>query len=308
VTGFHDFMSGIGWAVFAVLSAFFGAGFFLVNQYMRQPGHVLVFWMRVLVVLFLSPFMPQILLPADPVFYVTVFLTVLAGTFADIRSFNVSAQYGGGVVSRVQPVTVIGSFFIWFFFNPALLSEYAAHPRNTAGILLALAGCVFFAMRLNRCEVTRGALRAMLPALLGYTCSTVLNKFAMGRGQLEGVVFGYMYVQSLLSVFIIGGYTLWRDRKPQAAETAAAPRVSWANRRMSVAALLACAAWICLMIYKNYAMAFTPNPSFVAALTLTSPVFIAVFYKLAKFREEADVVSGMGIVGCALVLALMTVH
>jgi hypothetical protein len=299
---FHDFMAGGGWAVFSLVAAVFSGGFYLVNQYLRQPGHLLVFWMRVLVVLCLSPLMARLDLPDDPRFYLAVLVTVFVGTFSDIRTFNACNIYGGGVVSRVQPLTVWGSFLLWFLFDPAALGDYAAHPWNTFGILLALAGCVYFAMRLNKCKITRAGFVYMLPALLGYTLTTVLNKYAMDHGPLEGAVYGYMYVQSVLAVLLIGGYSLWQEK--------AVPRPAgdgWASRAMLAAALIAGFSWLCHMIYKNYAMAFTPNPAYQAAINLTTPVFIALFYRLAKHWEEADVASGMGIVACAVALALLTV-
>ena len=77
---------------------------------------------------------------------------------------------------------------------------------------------------------------------------------------------------------------------------------------MLAAVLLGGFSWICHMIYKNYSMAFVPNPSYQAAILLTAPVFIAAFYHLTKHKEEADVKSGMGIVACALLLALLTVN
>jgi hypothetical protein len=55
-------------------------------------------------------------------------------------------------------------------------------------------------------------------------------------------------------------------------------------------------------------MAFTPNPGYQGAILLISPLFIAIFYHFAKHKEEADVKSGMGIVACAILLALATVH
>jgi len=301
-------MTGAGWAIFALLSAAFTASLLVTNQYMRQPGHVLVFWLRVFVVMLLTPFMPHLPLPHDPVFYVTVVCTMLAGTFADIRALNVSAAFGAGVVSRVQPVTVIGAFFLWFLFDPSLLRAYAARPWNTAAVLAALLGCVYFAMRLNRCDVTRRALIAMAPALAGYTLTTVLNKFAMGRGQVEGTVFGYMYVQSVAAVFAVGGYIVWREREKGREKRAETDRPSWVTKRLAGASLLAALLWITSMTWKNYAMAFTPNPSYVGALMLTAPVFIVLFYRVVKFKEEADVASGMGIVFCAVVLALAAAH
>ncbi len=300
---FHDFMSGWGWVLFSIISAVFGAGFYLVNQYLKQPGHLIVFWMRVVAVIFLTPFVITLEMPTDWRFYAAVFVTVFIGTFSDIRSFNASAIYGGGVVSRVQPLTVWGAFLIWFIFDPGLLLEYAERPLNTAGILAALGGCVFFAMRLNKCEITRSAFNYMFPALLGYTLTNVLNKYAMDHGPLEGAVLGYMYVQSIIAIFAIGAFCIRQEMKTEKGKSS-----GWANRTLLAAVLLAAFSWICHMIYKNYAMAFTANPSYQVALNLTTPVFIAGFYMLAGHKEKADVKSGMGVVACAVLLALLTVR
>jgi hypothetical protein len=297
------FMQEGGWALFSLIAAVFSAGFFLVNQYLRQPGHLLVFWMRLLVVLCLSPLAAGLELPANPRFYLAVLVTVFVGTFSDIRTFNACTVYGGGVVSRVQPLTVWGTFLLWLAVDPGMISAYAARPFNTAGILAALAGCVYFAMRLEKCKITRAAFLYVLPALCGYTLTNVLNKYAMGLGSLDGAVYGYMYVQSALAVLLIGAYSLWAEAKG-----ARIPPVKpWATKEMLAATLIAGFSWICHMIYKNYAMAFTPNPSYQVAINLTTPVFIEGFYYLAKHREEADVKSGMGIVACAALLAVMTV-
>jgi hypothetical protein len=295
--GFHEFMTGWGWVLASVVAAVFSAGFFLVNQYMKQPGHLLVFWMRVIVVVAMSPLMLYVELPTDPRFYAAVILTVFAGTFADVRTFNAAAKFGGGVVSRVQPVTVWCAFLLWFFFDPGLLARYAAHPANTAIILAALLGCVYFASHMNKCEVTRAALIYTAPALAGYTVTTVLNKYAMDHGPLEGAVYGYMYIQSFTAVLVTGVYSLVKGIGPSTT-------VSWVNKKMLTAVLLAAAAWTCHMIFKNYAMAFTPNPSYQAAINLSTPLFILFFYALARHKEEARVLPGLGIVACAIVLAL----
>lgn len=294
------FMQGWGWVLFALLSAFFSSGMYLVNQYLKQQGYLLVFWMRVVVIVAMWPFMKTLPLSEDPVFYLTVIVTSFAASFADLRTFNASARFGGGVASRVYPATVWCAFFMWFMFDPQLLSRYAQNPVNTAGVLAALGGCVYFAMRINRCTVTRQALLYMSPALFCYALTVVLNKFAMSRGALDSVVYSYMYFQSFFSIVIVGCYAIWRQKTD--------PQVGgWGKREMLAAALIAGFTWICGMIYKNYAMSFTPNPSYVAALGLTVPVFIAAFYRITGHREEADVKSGMGIVASAALLALMAV-
>jgi hypothetical protein len=310
IATFNTFMHGPGWAVFSLIAAVFSGGFYLVNQYLRQPGHALVFWMRVIVVVFMTPLVAYQPIPQNPMFYVMVLLTALLGIGADVRTFNVSAKYGGGVVSRVVPMVVWGSFFLWFAFHPHLIFEYMAHPLNTAAVLAALGGCVYFSIRLNRCEVSRAAMIDMLPALLAYTVTTVLNKEAMTLGKTAGTyagaVYFYMYVQSLAAVLMLGPYTIWHDMRNRRRDPALR-RAVWRSQLMIPAALLAALVWICHMIYKNYAMAYTPNPAYQMAVNLTTPVFISIFYYFMKHREESDVLSGMGIVVCAIILALVAI-
>lgn len=297
---FSAFMSAGGWAVFSLVAAVFSAAFYLVNQYSRQPGGAVVLWMRACVVVLMTPWMFHVDWPRNPAFYAIVAVTAFLGVLGDVRTMNVSAQYGGGVVSRVMPMTVWGSFFLWLLIKPSLIGAYLSHPLNSLGIFAALAGCVYFAARLRRCDLTQAALRAMLPALVAYTFSVTLNKVAMdygaGEASFSGVVYTYMYVQSLIGVFIMLPLEYRR------AGAALRP-----DRVLLIAALAAAAVWIGHMVHKNYAMAYTANPSYQAAINLTAPVFISVFYWLRRHREEADVLSGMGVVICAIALALLTV-
>lgn len=306
---FANIMQNGGWAVFALVSAAFSAVFYLINQYLRQPGYLLVFWMRVIAVVALTPVMGMFAWPTDPYFYITVAFTVLFSTYGDIRTFDVSARYGGGVVSRLQPMIVWGAFAVWFAFDPALIMFYLHQPLRSLGICVALAGCVYFAMRMNRSPLNREAFTEMLPALGAYVMTTVLNKYALMHAPLNSAVYGYMFVQSLLAVFCAGGYAIWRLRNPLPIRAIIAPVVDvpvWAA--LPLASLMIAAAWICHMIYKNYAMIFTLNPAYVAALGLTAPVFIAIYYRIVKHKEQEETLSGYGIVTCALLLVLLTIR
>jgi hypothetical protein len=138
-----------------------------------------------------------------------------------------------------------------------------------------------------------------LPALAAYAVTAVLNKYAMGLGSLAGAVYGYMYVQSVTAVLLMGGYSFYREHR--------APSPFWRKRQIIYAAAVLSFGWVCHMIAKNYAMAFVPNPSYQGAIALTAPLFIAFFYKWKKHKEEADVTSGMGIVFCVIALVLLTV-
>jgi hypothetical protein len=309
---FDVFMQGGGWAVFAFCAAALTACFYLVNQYRKQPGDMLVFVMRAAVVAVMMPMARHIDWPSQPGFYATVFLTVLFGCSADIRTFNVSASHGGGVVSRVMPVTVVSAFFLWMIVRPAQVTAYMAEPFRAAMIFLSIGLCVYFATRMNRCGVTRSATVRMLPALAAYTLTTVLNKYAMdyglGAASFGGVVFGYIFLQSVISVFIFGPYVLWRRRasaKPD--KTGAVPMTDLRGLLLAVLpALAAACVWLGAMTFKNYAVAYTANPAYQAAIGLSAPVIILLFYKAVGHKETADVRAGLGIVLACLLLTIAT--
>ncbi len=305
MNNFNLFMHGGGWAAFTFVSAIFSAAVYLINQYMKQPGLTLVFWSRISTLLALTPFFTHVTMPENPLFYGAVIVTAFSASFGDIRTFNVAARYGGGVVARTTPLIIFLTFLLWFAFEPSLFGQYARHPVNTALVLLALSGCGYFSSRLKKCDISRSAFLEMLPALLAYTVGTVFNKYAMTHGPLVGAVFGYMYVQTALVIVLTGGTILLRDRQEKMSADAApdAARV----RKMAQAAMLLAFGWIGSMIFKNSAMAFVPNPAYLSALLYTAPAFIALFYKLTGHKEEADVLSGMGVVACAALLALVTV-
>ncbi len=311
--GFDAFMNGQGWAWFSLISAVFSAGFYLVNQYWRMPGDLLVFTMRIMIVALMAPFVAHLNWPQDPRFYVAVLATVIVGTSSDVRTFNASAKFGAGMVSRLMPVTVLIAFFLWFTIRPGLLFEYLDRPWLTLGIFISIGACVYFSMRLNKCEVSRSAMAFMAPALAGYTITTVLNKYAMdfgaGSGEFSGVVYGYMYIQSLLALVLVGPYVLWKRRARPQALVQTVPALAPAPlqlRPLLAAAFAAALVWIAHMIFKNYAMAYSESPSYQAAINLTAPVMIAAVYRMVGHREETDVKAGMGIVAAALLLVIVT--
>jgi len=311
---FDSFMLGSGWAWFSLVSAVFSAGFYLVNQYWRMPGDFLVFTMRIMIVALMTPFVHTLAWPQNPMFYAAVAVTVMVGTSSDVRTFNASAKFGAGMVSRLMPVTVLIAFFLWFAVRPALLFEYLARPWLTLGVLVSLGACVYFAMRLNRCEVSRSAMVYMAPALTGYTITTVLNKYAMdfgvGADDFSGVVLGYMYVQSLIALALVGPYILWKRRGKPAPLVQTVPTVPAAPalqmKPLLAASFAAAVVWISHMVFKNYAMAYSESPSYQAAINLTAPVMIAIVYRIVGHREETDVRAGMGIVAAALLLVFVT--
>lgn len=294
-------MESLGWVFFSLLAALGSAGMYLINQYARIPGVYLVISSRLLVILAVAGPALYLGLPTDPLFYLGVGITSVVGVAGDVMVFNAGAKYGGGVTSRVMPLQVFGGFLLWLLIHPEQLGDYAAAPWRSAGILAALAACTWFSMRLHRCAISRAAYIELIPAIAAYAITIVFNKFAMDHAPTDSGVYNYMFVQCLMAVPMFAVYGFY-GRKTRS------DGVRFLSRRVLVAAVVLCAAWMVHMIFKLYAMAWTSNPAYVAAIILTAPLFIQVYYRLTGHREEADVGAGFGVVASAMALALFTIH
>ena len=289
-------LSGLGWILFSVLAAVGSAGMYLVNQYARIPGVYLVITSRVLVIL--ATLAPALYfgMPADPLFYLGVCITAVVGVAGDVRVFNVSARYGGGVTSRVMPLQVFGGFILWLAIHPEQITDYLASPARSLGVLTSLGVCVWFSTRLHKCTISKAAFAELLPAIFFYAITITFNKFAIDHASVNSGVFNYMFVQCLIAVPMFGLYSHCNRREHIKTSRLLTARVFKAG-----AVLFLC--WTGHMIFKLYAMAWTDNPAYVAAIILTAPLFIQGYYRLTGHAEKADIGAGLGIVASAMLLA-----
>ncbi len=298
---FNFFTTGAGWMFAVFIFTVISSLAYLVNQYFKMPGRLLVFWSRCFTVLIMTPFMFFVEWPSSKVFYLAVSITAFLAGFADMRLQNVIAKHGGGVVSRSMPLIIFITFPVWFLFDVSLFYEYLDNPLRALGILGVLMGFVYFARNLKKCEISSSATKAMMPSVIAYSASTILNKFSMQQGNYEGVVFCYMYVQSLLVIPIIGIYSsAIKELKVDFVE-------GLSKRRIAGVSLIVSLFWLCGMVFRNTSMISIPNPAYFAAISQLSPVLISIFYLVVKHKEEGDVASGFGIVVCAIVLSLLVI-
>ncbi len=299
----YEFLTGSGgWVFSALISTLFVACFLLANQYFKKPGNFLVFWFRVVAVVVLSPVMFFIEWPQNQNFYIFAVLSAFAAGYENLRTFDVAAKYGGGVVSRLMPLVIFFAFPIWFFIDINLFYEYLAHPLNSMGIIATLVGVVYFSSSMNKTEINKEAFKMFLPALLAYAAAAVLNKSAMINGKTIDAVLCYMFIQSLLIIPLFGIYNVFVGRQPKLSTL-----LRSGSNGMLKASLVCAGIWIAFVTFKCIAMVNIPNPAYIVAINQLVPVIISLFYVAIKHKEEGDVKNGFGLVACAVAMAFLTV-
>ena len=289
------------WVTYAVFTSVLLSVFLTVNQYYKLSGKSLMFWARLIGLIGFIPIIifGDVTLPTNPTFYIVVFITSLLSIYGDIKCLNASAEHGGGVVARLAPTVTLITFLMWIVYDPSSILVYLDNPLILIAIILSLTGCVYFSSKLNKCEITKSVFIALFPALIALALTSVLNKYAMDITDLHSGVFVYILLQNFYIVLTILVMDLFSKKKEIINKNIF-------NKKLLIAGTIVSVTLMTASTMKNYSMAFIDNPAYFAAVLLLSPVYISIFYKFTKFKEETDVKSGMGIVFCILILILAT--
>jgi hypothetical protein len=299
-------MSGIftilSWVWLSTGSAAIAAIMPIMHDKIRAERLSMLFWLRVVMVITALPALCFFGWPGDPVFYVATIITALIWSYADLASFRASQEFGSGPVTRVIPLNVLVTFFIWVVVQPDVLYGYFNAPMQSLGILAAMSGAVFFAMRLQPHPLSRHAIHALIPVMLMSGIGVVFAKIALdhaGVASIHSSVFGYIVVQGFFMTLIFGGLeALWQP----------VPREVFTGRVAIQTGMMMGLNSLVHMVFKSYAYQIVPNPAYVSAVILTTPVWVLLYYKLVKKQTVGDLKSGFGIIVCVAILALLTMR
>lgn len=292
-------MDAYFWIILAFSMAAATAVQVMVAEFSGQkPIHVL-FWVRLFSVIGISPFVLYFGLPSDPWFYAAVAVNIAIFAYADIVWFGTAASYGAGIVTRVKPLAVWGTFVIWTMANPALLMAYIDAPLRSLIIIGALMICVYFALRLKQCPLSWDVIRKVFHLIVLSAIGMCFNKFAMDHSPAHSGVYAYIWLQGLGIIILYGLFSILKIGKTP-------PLI--ATRPVMLAGLAAALASTTHLACKNYAFKMVENPAYVTAIGLTAPLWVLLVYKLIGRKEKADIIAGLGIVVSAAILTLAVVR
>ncbi|MCK5658866.1 MAG: hypothetical protein KAH96_03195 [Alphaproteobacteria bacterium] len=284
------------WEVYGLLAASLSALMMLMQERMKVDGFSLALWCKVACVITAFPFVLAHGLPSNPMFYFLLGIQALVFTISDVIFYRNIPLVGAGVMSRLMPMTVIFSFFLWFVIKPSEIAAYTATPVISIGILLSLVMTIWFSMRLKKCTVSRQAVRAIWFVLLAGTLGPLNLKVITFYADIEQGPWGYIFIEGWI---MIAMWTVWLFVKRPV------PPASLLQRRVFIPAIaigIVQATFLFVMLTGIYNV---DNPGYILTLKLLNAVIIIAAHKAMKKKDESDVISGLGIVACAAALIFM---
>ncbi len=284
------------WAVFGLTAASLSAIFMLIQERLKIDGFAMAFWNKVGCAVLMLPAVFYVGFPDNWLFYAILFGTALLWVVSDVHFFGAISKVGAGTVSRILPVSIIITFFLWFIFDPALLQKYLSEPIKSVLLLVTLCGSVFFATRLRHCKISWQAVRILWFVIVASVIGPIMMKLIARQTEIEKVPFASVFCEAL---FMIACWLIWYFiKKPIPKEVLFSKDAAKAGILIGFISGLVVAA--------NYAaMAFVDNPALVPAVKFTDTMIILIAYKVIGRKEDADVISGLGIVACAAVIILL---
>ena len=269
----------------------------LLNQYYKRPGAHIVLWRGMgHTVLFALPFY-FIGAPQDPRFYVGLVGATIPAIYCDIRRYNASAKFGGGMVSRIMPLTLIVSFFLWFFLDVALLKAYMANPLVSAGIVACILAIMFLLFRLrSNCAINKEAIAYLVPVVFAAAVMNIAHKYAMDHTNLLEGIIAYLWLQAF--IMLLASFYIIRHQ-----EFSVKGAFSGQSRAAGLTLIVLS---IAVIAFKATAMKYTPHPTYVLAIVTTTSVWVSILYRLIKHKEEARVREGLIVVFLVALMIYLT--
>ena len=283
------------WFFLAGMMAICAAGMRLINQHYRVSAFHLTVMNKLVQGIVLMPVAMIVPWPDDPIFYGAVLVTVPLVVYGDTALFRLCGIYGGGPVSRLEPLANILLFIAWTIISPVLLVHYLDDPIRLFFISLAIFGSVFCAIQMRKGEVSFEVFCAMMPLIIVTAIIDFLSKTAMDASSGGNGTVVYMFMQS----FLIGTIGLIHMRKTIAESKQVICTLNF-GKTLGFLVLANLAYGFC----KTQAYILVENPAYVNVIALTASLWILLYNRVVGHPDNIRVLPGMCIVGCAFILIL----
>lgn len=288
------------WFVYAILFAFFDAGTLTVNQRYRVDGYMLAAWRGFGVSLCALPFLFFVNLPIEWSFWLRAAMQGIFTGFLTSRLYNSVALFGAGATSRILVLSIVISALMWWGLHPEDFTALARNPALLIGIIASLAAAIYGYLRMSDHARSQGIVGYMALAVIVAAIISVNRKSLMA---LDGFLAGNT-IYFLVSMFVSGVYNslaYFIKTKCSIREFFAVATEIRSVKSGGIIALLSALS----LFFCDYALSEAPNPAYVNAITLSSPLWVLVYNRFTGYKNNFRK-SGLAImlISTAILIAL----
>ena len=253
------------WWIYALTGSFAGALYVYINQILRLNPHVAMIYRGVVFFVLLLSIFPLFTPIQNPLFYLFCIIQGFIISIADTRMFRLSKVFGGEATSLYQPLSIGAVFFLWLLINPRQMLTALSHPLSFAAEIICLLIVSYAMIKLKKAKISKRIIRFLLPLVIVIMVNDVMNKKCMDAGA-ENII-SAIYYYNLITSFVIGGCALFNYQKYKVSHC-------FFDIKSLLTSIIFLIMITLVVITKNTAMFYTPNPAYATAILSFAPLWI----------------------------------
>ncbi len=277
------------WIINGLLYGFFTALYTLVNQKYKLNGYLLGIWRGFGIAVFFIPFMPLFPVPTSMYYWSLLIIQGILIGFYDSHLFFASAKYGAGPTSRVMVLTTLITTVLWWMITPHEFIKLFDDGTVFITLVLVLFGFTLSYWQMLKSPVNKEIVTYMAPVILALAFMSIITKdIAIHGSSTWAAIVYYLSVSTFVSGCYNSFFYAYREKLKV--------REFFQNIFSPVvvrAGLYIVSFSAALITAKTLALRIAPNPGYVTALLLTSPLFVMASNKYNKVPDTASVKAGI---------------
>lgn len=262
------------WIIAGLMFSFFAAITMLINQKFQIDGHLISGMRGILVGVIFWFAVPFVSFSTNWLFWTLILFEAAISTFYNARLYESAARYGAGSTSRISVLAIAFGVVFWWIIDYKRFFALLENPFILSGILISLCVvCVgFYFMALRGSQSKPGELKYLMPAVIVSAVMLINRKEIMENADFFTAAVYYCSVSIFLSGFSNLSIYAFKSGITKL-------KKDFSNRKILLAGVLMAGASSITILCGNTSTLFSPNPAFVNALTLTTPIWVLAFDK-----------------------------
>ena len=285
------------WIINGLIYGFFTAIYTSFNQHYKLNAYLLGIWRGFGIFIIFAPFCFLFPFPHSISYWLLLILQGIMIAIYDSHLFFASSRYGAGPTSRIMALTAVITTIFWWFLTPKSFIALVNNGNNIVIIMFLLLGFTVSYWYMIKSPVSRQVVRYMLPAIFSLAGMSIVTKqIALHSSSVWFSLTYYLTVSTFISGLINLYWFIKHSRQK-------IPR--FFSPQIIKPGIYVITFSACLIIAKTLALRAAPNPGYVTALLLTSPLFVSAFNKYNKVPDNISIKSGFLMIAFLIALIIL---
>lgn len=271
------------WFLLPLASSVIIAVLTIIVQNNKQIPPVLIFGGKsIFLALMLLPILPFINLPTNPMIYIAILIISSGNAIAGTLVYSANHKFGGGVTTRILPLTTILTIFSFFIVFPdtaiKLLDSGTYGFMFVASILIM---CLSIYL-MSKAETSMQAVLYILPSCFLYAFSNIISKLMLDQTTGPEAIIVFTCLINLCQGTICLLFSKLKGKRKKVAKATFKFKKRYLIPLLGIAACSLVASLINL-----YAMRIMVNPGIALLIARATPIWVYI-YNVYTGVEELD--------------------